>query len=74
MGGADPSCATVTTNDARELARILAGAGIERMLPRFSGEIWLRYAFDDPDRPGNELWISFGPVLPHGEAIWLGPG
>lgn len=67
------NCTPMSTADARALARILVDAGIERQLP-FGGEIWLRYAFDDPGSPGRELWISFGPILPHGEAVWLGPG
>jgi hypothetical protein len=74
MGGATDSCTPMTTDDARVLARILAAAGLERSLPMLAGEIWLRYTFEDPNLPGNELWISFGPVLPHGEAVWLGPG
>jgi hypothetical protein len=74
MGGADDSCTRLTIDDARTLARILVAAGIERQLPTLSGEIWLRYAFEDPNNPERELWIAFGPVLPHGEAVWLGPG
>jgi hypothetical protein len=74
MGGADNSCTHLTIDDARTLARILVAAGIERQLPTLSGEIWLRYAFEDPGNPERELWIAFGPVLPHGEAVWLGPG
>jgi hypothetical protein len=74
MGGTSDSCTPMTTDDARVLAQILTAAGIERQLPKLSIEIWLRYTFEDPNRRGNELWISFGPVLPHGEAVWLGPG
>ena len=74
MGGSNDSCTRLTTDEARTLARILEATGFERSVPRFGGEIWLRYTFEDPDRRGNELWISFGPVLSHGEAVWLGPG
>jgi hypothetical protein len=74
-GDADDNyCTPMTIGDARALTRILTAAGIERQLPRFDGEIWLRYEFEDPNRRGNTLWISFAPILPHGEAIWLGPG
>ena len=38
------------------------------------GEAVLRFAIEDPYEPGNSLFIFFGPVLPHGEAIFLGPG
>jgi hypothetical protein len=38
------------------------------------GEAVLRYQFEDPSEPGNSLYLFFGPVLPHGEAIFLGPG
>ncbi|HSE94608.1 MAG TPA: hypothetical protein VLD61_01875 [Methylomirabilota bacterium] len=74
MGGTDDTCTHLTTDEARELARILVAAGLERTLPRFSGEIWLRYTIEDPYGDENDLWFSFGPVLPHGEAVWLGPG
>jgi hypothetical protein len=74
MGGASGNCTPMTTDDARVLSQILTAAGIERFLPRLGGEIWLRHTFEDPNRRGNELWISFGPVLPHGEPVWLGPG
>jgi hypothetical protein len=73
-GGTARNCSLLTTDDARALARILAASGIERQLPRFGGEIWLRYDFADPGVPGSEIWISFSPILPNGEAIWLGPG
>lgn len=74
MGGTARNCSRLLTDDAWALARILAASGIERQLPRFGGEIWLRYALADPDVPSNEIWIAFCPVLPHGQAIWLGPG
>jgi hypothetical protein len=66
-------CSPVTTDDARALVRILDGAGIQRADPE-NRALWLRYGLEDPDDSANEVWISFGPVLPHGEATWLGPG
>ena len=66
-------CSRMTTDDARALARILAGAGIQREGPE-NGVFWLRYLLRDQPVAGNDVWISFGPVLPHGEATWLGPG
>jgi hypothetical protein len=38
------------------------------------GEAALRFRLEDPYEPGNSLYVFFGPVLPHGEAVFLGPG
>jgi hypothetical protein len=70
---ANGNCSRMTTNDARALVQILADAGIGRDTLSI-GQVWLRYRLDDQDAPGNVVWISFAPVLPHGEATWLGPG
>jgi hypothetical protein len=66
-------CSQVTTDDARALTRIFQNAGIHRNEPE-TGAFWLGYSLSDQSGSGNEVWIQFGPVLPHGEAIWLGPG
>ena len=77
MGGTAANCSRLATGDARALARILDASGslgIQRQEPRLPGETWLRYAVADPDVAGNELWIAFCPILPGGQAVWLGPG
>jgi hypothetical protein len=64
----------LTTDQARSLAAILLGTnGVMHEAPEASGH-WLRFTLDDPDRPRNEVWISFSPILPDGHATWLGPG
>jgi hypothetical protein len=70
---ANGNCSRVTTDDARALAQILADAGIGRDTLSM-GRVWLGYRLEDQDAPGNVVWISVAPVLPHGEATWLGPG
>jgi hypothetical protein len=74
--GADVRDATyeVTTDDLRAFARDLDAAGLERWGPSPMGEPVLRYRLDDPYEPGSSLWVFVGPVLPHGEAVFLGPG
>src|SRR5262245_21953799 len=58
-------CFAVTTNEARSLAKALDDAG--PAIARKGGAINLNYKFDAPG-PGRQVWISFGPLLPHGEA------
>lgn len=70
---ADAGCTRVTTEDAGTIVRILDDAGIEPVTPG-RGEYWLAYEVEDPRLPAYTIWIQFGPVLPHGEATWLGPG
>jgi hypothetical protein len=69
-------CIVLTTEDARTLAEILDRARIERNGEgRLPGEdSWLRYLLEDPDDPENAIWISFWPLLPHGEGTFSGPG
>jgi hypothetical protein len=62
----------LTTEDARALAEILERAQLPRYDPE-NGAFWLRYYVPKPTT-GNAVWISFEPVLPGGEAVWLGPG
>jgi hypothetical protein len=57
-------CFAVTTNEARALAKALDGAG--PATARKGGAINLNYKFDAPG-PSRQVWISFGPFLPHGE-------
>lgn len=66
-------CSQVTTEDAQALAGMLDDDGLVRSTPP-RGESWVRYVLEDPDTAGNAIWITFGPVLPHGEATWTGPG
>jgi hypothetical protein len=73
---ANGDCSRVTTDDAGALAQIFESAGtmgIERSRPE-NGAYWLRYVLPDEPVSGNDVWISFAPVLPHGEGTWLGPG
>ena len=69
----DLGCARVTTEDARSLVRIFDDAGIRRDRPE-PGSFWIRYTFEEPGVPGNEVWIQFGPILPNGDPVYLGPG
>ena len=57
-------CFAVTTSEARSLAKALDGAG--PAFARKGGAINLNYKFDAPS-PSRQVWISFGPFLPHGE-------
>jgi hypothetical protein len=34
---------------------------------------YLKYVLPDPDIPGNQLWVMWEPVLPHGVPTFLGP-
>jgi hypothetical protein len=63
----------LTTDDTRALAEALIEGGLEPLAMPM-GEAVLRYELEDPYEPGNSLVVFFGPVLPHGEAIFLGPG
>jgi len=68
-----PAFYELTTDETRALAEALNEAGLEPLTMPM-GEAALRYRLEDPDEPGNSLYLLFGPVLPHGEAIFLGPG
>ena len=61
----------LTTGDVRALAAAFSSAGLE---PTPIEEDALRYTLENTDRPGYSLWVFVGPVLPHGEAVFLGPG
>jgi hypothetical protein len=71
--GVRPDTWDLTTDDLRSLAQTLNGAGLQPWPSPF-GEVLLRYNLDNPYEPGNSLWVFIGPVLPHGEAVFLGPG
>jgi hypothetical protein len=64
----------LTTDDVRALAEALNAAGLEPWAPMPMGLAVLRYQLDDPYELGSSLIVFFGPVLPHGEAVFLGPG
>ena len=68
----DQAIYELTTDDTRALAEALREGGLEPLA--IPGEAVLRYALEDPYEPGSSLYVFFGPVLPHGEAIFLGPG
>jgi hypothetical protein len=72
-GSGNASCAWLTIDDTHELVRLLDRAGLERA-PQSVRHSWLRYELRDWTVPGNEIWIMFGPVLPDGEVMILGPG
>jgi hypothetical protein len=69
---ADAGCARLTTDAARELAQALDDAGVTPWSQMAS--YWLGYRIEDPRLPEHEILIQFGPMLPHREAVWLGPG
>ena len=69
-----PTSYELTTEQTRALAEALNEAGSEQLTPMPMGAAVLRYRLEDPYEPGNSLYLFFGPVLPHGEAIFLGPG
>jgi len=69
----DPAFYELTTDDTRGLAEALNEAGLEPLAMPWD-EAVLRYALEDPHEPGSSLYVFIGPVLPHGEAIFLGPG
>ena len=66
-------CSRVTTDDARTVAQMLDGAGFQRN-PFATSLRALQYLLPDPDDIENNVSISFGPILPHGEAAFFGPG
>jgi hypothetical protein len=69
---ANGGCSQVTTDDARTVAQILEGAGIHHERPG-TGHYSLLYFIEDQETR-NTIWMQFGPVLPDGKAIFLGPG
>ena len=69
----DPAFYELTTDDARALAEALIEARLEPLAMPM-GEAVVRFTLEDPHEPGTSLYVFFGPVLPHGEAIFLGPG
>jgi hypothetical protein len=69
----EPACGRVSAASAPVLDRVFTGAGWTRTVGTVS-EPWLHYATDDPERPGTDIVASFGPVLPDGQAVFLGPG
>ena len=63
----------LSVDDTRALAAALIEDGLEPLTMPM-GEAVTRFELDDPYEPGSSLYIFFGPVLPHGEAVFLGPG
>ena len=72
-GGSElsPASYELATGDVRALAEALNEAGLD---PLGLGGAILRYELENPYQPGSPMWVVVGPVLPHGEAIFLGPG
>jgi hypothetical protein len=82
----DPNgnCPRVTTDDARAIAESLQSSGVLRShdpgvlggtsVRAPSTGYWLRFLLYPQGDPADVVWIDFAPVLPHGEATWLGPG
>jgi hypothetical protein len=64
----------LTTDDTRAFAEALIAGGLEPMPSMPLGEPVTRFELPDPYEPGSTLFLFFGPVLPHGEAVFLGPG
>lgn len=65
-------CSWMTTDDARTVARIMDDVGIPQW--KTLSDPWLGYHLEGQRLPVDHAWMTFAPVLPHGEAIWLGPG
>ena len=63
-------CSRVSTDDARSIAQMLDAAEIPRWVPNS----WLQWRLVTPDHPESNVVLSFGAVLPHGDAISLGLG
>lgn len=63
-------CSRITTDDARSLAQILDTSGIDRWDP----VSWLQWRLEDPADPKNNVVLSFGAVMPDGQAVSLGLG
>ncbi|HZD18806.1 MAG TPA: hypothetical protein VE669_11755 [Actinomycetota bacterium] len=63
----------MTTEDARAFAEALIEGGLEPLAMPMGAAV-VRFSLEHPDHPGNSLFVFFGPVLPHGEAVFLGPG
>jgi hypothetical protein len=70
----DPTCVILTTDDARTLARTFERLGVRRAPEAMLTQV--RYVVDDPLGTNGTygLWVTFGSLLPDGEAVWLGPG
>lgn len=68
---ADAGCTQLTTDDARALARVFEAAGM-RSQP--ADRYFVAYTLTNPSPAWDLIWIQFGPLLPNGAAIWLGPG
>lgn len=64
----------LTTAETRSFAEALIDGGVEQIEQMPYGEAVTRFHLEDPYEPGFSLYVLFGPVLPHGEAIFLGPG
>ena len=64
----------LSTADTRALAEALIDGGVEQVERMPFGEAVTRFHLEDPYEPGYSLYVLFGPVLPHGEAVFLGPG
>lgn len=63
------ACSRITGDDLHQLIRILDELGIQRNHDKG----WLRYRLEDPTVPANTISMMFGPVLPDGEVMILGP-
>ena len=67
-------CTWVSTEDARRLVEIMDAAHLVREAsPSPIERTYLKYVLPDPDIPGNQLWVMWEPVLPHGVPTFLGP-
>jgi hypothetical protein len=60
------ACAEMTTEEARALTNVLAGAGLEQIPP---GTETPGYAFGPGERWFDRYAIVFQPYLPHGEFV-----
>jgi hypothetical protein len=68
----------VPTEEARGIAKALERAGLDKRGggegPGSYNEFGLEYRFKAPDQGPGQVYISFEPVLPHGEWISIAGG
>ena len=69
-----PGSYELTTDHTGALAEALNEAGLEPLSRCPWGRPSCGTRSRIPTSSGNSLYLFFGPVLPHGEAIFLGPG
>jgi hypothetical protein len=77
-GNPPKACSAMPTEEARAVAQALDAEGLEKRGggegPGSYNEYGLVYRFRAPDQRPGHVYISFGPILPHGEWISIAGG